>query len=132
MVNIRHYRDTDFDEICSWWVAHKEFAPLEGMMTKEGTFVLELDGIPVMTLSVMMTQSKEISYFEGYCAKPGLPKEISQTLGKILWQHGYDYLKKKGFNRVIAFTEKEALARRYEDLGMNRNMGGLTALGRVL
>ena len=131
-VKIRHYEDSDFDEICSWWRGHQEFAPLPGMMTEEGTFVLELDGKPVMTLSVMMTQSKQVSYFEGYCAKPGLDQIISNQLGVILWEHGYNYLKKNGYKRVIAFTDKKKLVDRYTALGMTPSMLCLTALGRNL
>lgn len=132
MIEIRHYKDSDFDEICSWWKEHNEFAPLPGMMTVDGTFVVEHYGLPVMTLSVLMTQSKEISYLEGYCARPGLPKDVSHELGEMLWEHAYNYLKSVGYKRVIAFTDKEALLNRYEDLGMRRNMSGLYSLGRVL
>lgn len=131
-IQVRPYQESDFDEICSWWKEHGEFAPLPGMMTPEGTFVLDLNGMPVMTLSVLMTQTKEISYFEGYCAKPSLEKRLSNALGKLLWNHGYNYLRDRGYKRVIAFTDKTKLAERYEDLGMNQNMQGLTSLGRIL
>src|SRR5215203_5652049 len=120
MIHIRPYKESDFHEIVSWWKEHGEFAPLPGMMSGEGTFVLELDTQPVMTLSVLLTQTKEMSYFEGYCAKPGLQKNIRNALGQLLWQHGYQYLKNLGYKRVLIFTDKDALANRYERLGMNK------------
>jgi len=132
MISIRPFKESDFGLICSWWKAAGEFAPLPGMMTEDGTFVLELDGDPVMTLSCLKTQTKEISYFEGYCARPGLPKAVRNAIGRVLWEHGYQYLRNSGFKRVLIFTNKEALASRYERLGMNRNMSGVYALGRVL
>lgn len=131
-MNIRAYKDTDFDEICSWWKDQGECPPLPGMMTSQGTFVLEYEGTPVMTLSCMRTQSPEISYFEGYCAKPGLKKEVRNALGDLLWQHGYQYLRSHGFKRVLTFTNKETLLGRYQKLGMIKCMSGVYALGRVL
>lgn len=132
MIEIRPYQEEDFDEICSWWIEHKEFAPLPGMMTEEGTFVLEYEGKPILTLSVLMTQSKEIAYFEGYCAKPGIEKQLRNDLGEILFEHAYEFLRNRGFKRVIIFTDKPSLVHRYEELGMVKNMNGLYAMGRVL
>lgn len=132
IIEIRPFKESDYEEICSWWRAHGEFSPLPGMMTEEGTFVLELDDEPVMTLSVLMTQSKEIAFFEGYCSKPGLDKEIRNSLGKMLWAYGYEFLKDRGYKRVIAYTDKDALAERYQNLGMRPNVSGLHSLGRVL
>ncbi len=132
MIKIRPYQESDFEEICSWWKRHGETPPLPGMMVEEGTFVLEKDDKPVMTLTVLMTQTREISYFEGYCKSPELPKRMSNELGKILWQHGFQYLKERGFKRVIILTDKDALSDRYERLGMSKNMSGIHALGRVL
>lgn len=132
MVNIRPFRNTDFEMICSWWEFYGAVPPIAGMMCEDGTFILELGTEPVMTLSVLLTQSKEISYFEGYCAKPGLSKENSNDCGNILWDHCYKYLRDKGYKRVIIFTDKDSLARRYMDLGMTKAVGGLTSLAREL
>jgi len=129
---IRPYSENDFEEICSWWRDHGEFPPLPGMMTQEGTFVVEYEGKAVMTLTVLMTQTKEISYFEGYCAKPGLDHVTRNQIGKILWEYGYNYLKQRGYRRVVAFTNSENLADRYVELGMQKCMTGIQSLGRVL
>jgi hypothetical protein len=102
------------------------------MMCEDGTFVVEYDGILIMTLTALMTQSKEIAYIEGYCAKPGLDKKLRREIGEILWNYGFNFLKAKGYKRAIAFTDKPALVKRYKDFGMHENISGLMSLGREL
>lgn len=131
-IEIRPFRGSDFEPICSWWISAHEQPPLSGMMISDGTFVLELDDRPVMTLTAFKTQSKEIAYFEGYCRSPDLDRSLSQELGHFLWNHGYQYFKDQGFKRVIAMTDKVALKNRYIELGMDLNLSGLYSLGRVL
>ena len=128
---IRPYRESDYEIICSWWREHKETPPLPGMMVEDGTFVVEVGGCPVMTMTVFTTQSKEISYFEGYCSEPGLEKKFRNTIGKSLWEHCYTYLRDRGYKRVLIFTEKHKLVKRYEELGMRQNVY-VHSLGRVL
>lgn len=131
-LKIRRFKETDFYSICEWWKAWGEEPPLLGMMIKDGTFVVEYDEIPVMTLTAFKTQSKEISYLEGFCRSPKLDPAESKRLGSLLWNVAFQYLKDEGFKRVICFANKESLKNRYIELGMHETLGGLTALGREL
>lgn len=131
-ISIRHYENSDFDEIHSWWLAHDECPPSRGMMIEDGTFIFELDGNPVMTITALTTQSKMISYLEGYCANPSLPKEKRNECGEILWDYALEYLRKKGFKRVNVLTDRMPLVERYQRLGMEFQMFGLQSLGREL
>lgn len=131
-MKIRAYRESDFEMICSWWEDHNQIPPSRGMMIEDGTFILELFGKAAMTLTVFKTQSKEMSYFEGYCKHPLIPKIISNEISKVLWEHCLNYLRDNGYKRVLIFTDKPALVNRYQKLGMIENIGGITALGRLL
>jgi|SRR6478735_2608065 len=131
-ISIRAYQHTDFEEICKWWVGHHELPPIQGMMIENGTFILENDHQPVMTLTAFMTQSKEVSYIEGYCAKPGLDSALRRTLGEMIWEHCFQFLRSNGFKRALAFTDKPELVNRYKKFGMIKNMDGLSSLGREL
>ncbi len=132
MVNIRPYQHADFEQICKWWEFHDEVPPLYGMMVEDGTFIAELNGKPVMTLTALTTQSKEISYFEGYCASPSIETSVSNEIGNILWDHCIQYLKNKGFKRVMLLCSHKKLMYRYQDLGMSVTMTGLYSLVREL
>jgi hypothetical protein len=132
MITLRPYRESDFEEIHSWWTRHNECPPVPGMMVTNGTFVLEHDNKPIMTLTAFVTQSKEISYLEGFCAKPGVSKEITRECGPMLWEYAFEFLRHNGRKRVVILTNKEGLAKRYKELGMEENMKELISLGRVL
>ena len=131
-IKIRDYKDSDFDEICSWWKEHGECPPLPGMMCEKATFVLELDDQPVMTLTILTTESLEISYFEGYCVKPGISKSVSHELGDRFFNFGYALLKQLGFKRVVGFTNRHKLVERYQELGMDVYLKNMVSLGREL
>lgn len=130
--HIRAYKETDYDRVYSWWEARNEVPPCLGMMIEDGTFILELDGEPVMTLTALTTQSKHISFFEGYCAKPGMDKTLRNMLGSLIWGHGVKYLQSKGYTRVNIVTDKLKLLKRYEELGMELQMTGLYSLGKEI
>jgi hypothetical protein len=132
MKMIRSYRHSDFEEICSWWKGHGEVPPLPGMMIESGTFIAEQDGIALMTLTTLMTQSKEISYLEGFCSKPGLDFKLRRALGTALWDHCLHFLKSNGFKRVNILSGKKRLTERYKQFGMIEQVSELTSLGRVL
>src|SRR5690349_13315870 len=112
---IRDYRDEDFGTIVSWWNKHKELAPLPGMMTPEVTQVMEMNSIPVMTLSMFTTPSKEVSFFEGFCSRPGISKSDRNYMSKYLFNHCCKLLREKGYKRVMIMTNKPKLAERYID-----------------
>lgn len=131
-IAIRAYTASDYDLICSWWKEQKEPAPSSGMMVEDGTFVLECEDMPVLTLTALYTQSKKVAFLEGYCAKPKLDPSLRNLLGEILWSHAISYLKNLGFLRVNILTDKEALVRRYQKLGMHLQLSGLHSLGREI
>jgi hypothetical protein len=132
MFKIRNYSKADYAIIKSWWDVHKQPAPLEHMMIPNGTFVLEIAGQPVMTLTALMTQSKEISFLEGFCSKPGLDKAIRNKAAETLTKFCFRWLKDHKYERVMCFTDNQKLISRYQQLGMSRLMNHLTVLGRKL
>jgi hypothetical protein len=133
MFNIRSFDNGDFEMIASWWTARGELPPLPGMMVEDGTFVLEYDGEPIMSLTVFLTQSRELSYIEGYICRPGVSKEVSHEGGQMLWNHAYWWATTAGSKRVLCYTNKEKLVERYQDLGMTKSpVNQLSCLYREL
>jgi hypothetical protein len=127
---IRPYQHSDFETICSWWEASHETAPIPGMMIEYGTFILEIDGAPSMSLTVLLTQSKEISFLEGFIAKPGIEKNLRQEASQCLVNHCYSFAHFKGYKNILCYSKVEKLSKRYESLGMTRSQSGLTGFYR--
>ena len=131
-LEIRPYRKSDFEEIYSWWEEHNEPAPIRGMMVEDGTFVVEWDGKPVMTLTAFMTQSLEISHLAALCSKPGTSKEIRSECISALMHHCVNYLIKNRRRRFVMFADKAKLVKRYQELGLSIGESGLTVLGKEI
>lgn len=132
MIHIRPYENDDFEMIRQWWIDYDEIPPSPGMMCEDGTFVLEWNEEPLLSLTVLRTQNLEMSYFEGYISRPGLEANLREELGFALWNYCFTYLKKHGYKRVICFTDKPKLVKRYEEFGMGVTMSGLTAMVREI
>lgn len=126
---IRRFKDDDYSEIASWWDACGENRPEPGMMVEDGTFVVEERGLPVMTMTVLLTQSKALAMFEGFIAKPGMETLDRRELGHSLWDHCFAYAKSKGYRNVICYGKPE-LAKRYENFGMRAAMSELVGMMR--
>lgn len=127
---IRAYKDSDYETIASWWTQAGEIGPLPGMMVEDGTFVVEIDGKPVMSQSVWLTQSKCIALFELFIRDPNtkLPKDV----GAKLWQHCFQYAKSRGYNFCITYSKEPRLTERLESFGMNKSLSGLQGLWKEL
>jgi len=133
MITIRNYKDEDFQMISEWWNEAKELGPLPGMMPEESSFVLEWDGNPIAALTALETNTKSISYIEGFIGNPKPEfKSIRKELAPLLWNHAFNYLKNKGFERTICYAGNEKLIQRYEQFGMTALSSGYTALAREL
>jgi hypothetical protein len=127
---VRPYRHSDYSEILSWWDEASVPGPMPGEMVEDGTFVLEIGGVPSMSLTVFLTQSKSVAYLEGYIAKPGVPDEDRDLGACALWRHCFQFVKDRGYSNVFIYAGHPKLVKRYEDLGMTRSLSGLTVLHR--
>lgn len=130
--NIKPYKNSDFEQIVSWWNFYKECPPIEGMMIEDGTFILELNNTPAICVTVFLTQSKEICYFEGLIKNPMFKDNNLNEYVKLLVDHCSDYCKNKGYKRVVAFSSNSKLTNKYESFGFNRTLQNLTGLMREL
>lgn len=130
--HVRPYKESDYEEIVSWWNAANEPGPVPGEMAENGTFVLEIHGVPSMSLTLFLTQSKGVSFIEGFIAKPGLPKDDRREGGEMLWFVCYAFAKANGYTGVTTYAKNEGLVARYEQLGMTRSVSGLTALHKQI
>lgn len=128
---IRPYRHSDFSMIVSWWNAAGQCPPIEGMMSPAGSFVLELNGEPALSLSLLLTQSKEISFIEGFIKNPAF-KQSLEEYGTVLWQHCFSVAEELGYKRVVCYCLEDKLINKYKRFGMEQTASGLSSFVRVL
>jgi len=120
--NIRPYKHSDFETISSWWIANGEPAPINGIMVENGSFVLELDNVPSLALTILLTQSKELAFMEGFIKNPIFKEMSLEPYGFLLWNHCLDYARSFGYKRLIAISDKEKLFSKYERFGMKKTI----------
>lgn len=129
---IRNYKNTDFEYVAQWWAAADEPTPPPGCMPPNSTFVVEHDGRPVMSLSVLLTNTPEISYLEFFVADPMFKGEARKQAAPMLVEHCCKFARELGYKRAICFADCEPLVHRYKELGMRQTTEGLASFVREL
>lgn len=129
---IRPYRTSDFKEIHSWWNSANEVAPQEGMMIEDGTFVLEALGVPAITVTVYLTQSKQIAYIEGLIKNPLLKHIDLEPQTSLLMEYICDYARERGYTNLFAYCKVDKLKEKYKRYGLTQVLDNLSAFSRRL
>ena len=85
------------------------------MMLKDSTFIIEDNDKPVASVTVYLTNCKEVALMENLIKDPEFKEE-----GAIqsLFKHVEDFTKSLGYKRIIMFSNKEKLNDKYETFGI--------------
>ena len=130
--NIKPYKNSDYPEVASWlFLSYKQIAP-PSILLEEGTFILELDNVPALSLTVLLTQTKDMSYIFNFIKNPKFKNNNLEEYGQQLWNHCFDYAKSKGYKQIICFSENEKLTEKYQRFGMKKNLEHLTSFIKEL
>lgn len=130
---IRPYRHSDFETIASWWTDRDSIPPQRGMLVEDGTFVVEGDnGEPLMSQTVLCTQSKDICILEFFCKTSREPQSIPRGLEQVLWKHCYGWAKDRGYKYMIGYSQNEKVCQWLDISGMHRSLGNLQSFWKEL
>jgi hypothetical protein len=128
---IRPYNNHDFTELNKWWKSTYNTDLPKDLMTN-GSFILEINKVPALTLTVLKTQTKELSYLASFMKNPEFKKTSLETYGQILWNHCFDYARACGYKRIICLAEVEQLKSKYERFGMKKTSNNIATFYREL
>lgn len=117
--------------VAGWWLDACQPMPTPGMLVEDGTFILELDSVPALCLSVFLTQSKDIAWTAGYIKNPKFKQSLEKE-GAHLWTHCFNYAKEKGYNRVMCYSLVNKLTEKYKRFGMTQTCSNLSSFMRML
>lgn len=127
---IRLYRESDFELLKSWWIEANELPPLKEMMTLDSTFVLEKDGVPVMSLCVYFTNCKHLAYLENFIRNPSLNN--SNLYSEKIVTHVEEFARSKGYRIIACLSYKDKLKQRYQQLGYINTLNNLSSFVKIL
>jgi len=125
-LEIKRYSHSDFENISSWWMESTGMRPTSNMMIEDGTFILTVNNIEALCLTVLLTQSKDMAYLFAFIKNPFFKNIDLEECGQVLWNHCFDYAKSKGYTQVLCFTDNEKLKEKYKRFGMTPTVNNLT------
>lgn len=128
-MNIRLYKKEDYELVKSWWLAAKEFAPLEEMLPEESTFILEINNEPKICLTTYLTNCKFFAYLENFVKDPNFNNE--EAIQKLV-SHVEKFVKDKGYRVLFCLSYKDKLKERYEELGYTNTLNNLSSFNKEL
>jgi hypothetical protein len=131
MYTIRNYKDSDYDMLSGWWHDSNERAPSRSLTPIDTTYILEVDGTPLLSICLMTTNMKGACFIENFVGNPNMKKERKQY-AQTMWDYASDKAKELGYERVIAIPYKAALAEYYKTLGMTQTLDSLISLVKEL
>lgn len=132
-IAIRPYSaTTDFPMLSRWWAAHSEPGPLETMVPSESTWVLELDGTPALSVSLILTNIPEYCLVDNLIGNPELKGSQRAEATFILLQYLEQYARDHGYRRLFCLAYRQKLKRLYESLGFGRTMDDVSTFVKSL
>lgn len=131
-INIRNFNTSDYPMVLSWWKNAKEIPPSINMLPEDSTFIIEYEDKSVACLTVYLTNSKEISYFENFVKNPNIEKDISKQMTQYLVEYVCEFTKTLGYKRIICMSYKEPLKKRYSELGFFKTLDNISTLVKEL
>lgn len=117
MVNIRNFKNEDYDIVNSWWKKVGEIGPTIDYLPEESSFILEIDNNPCLCISVYLTNTPS-AYFENLIADPEFKDR--KYAAEILLKHAFNFAKNKGYKYALGFTNYEKLATRHLEMGWQK------------
>ncbi len=114
--------------VLSWWKAAGEIAPNEGMLPLESTFIAILDGQPAAAMTIYLTNTFEVAYVENFIGNPELKGTSRKEAALQLTYHIANFARSRGYKRLVGMTCKDALKKRYQELGGVPTLDGVMML----
>lgn len=124
-MKIREYIDSDFDLLVGWWNSFKEVPPTKDLMP-ESSFILEVDSIPRVSISLILTNTK-YSYLENLISNPEISADKRNIAVKTIVSYAEEYAKSLGYKYLVCFSYKDKLKARYQQLGYLRTVDNLSS-----
>jgi hypothetical protein len=126
VLNITNFKPSDYSMIQAWWKAANEPCPPIAAMPEESTFVISTNGVPAASISVLLTNTKELCYLENFVSNPELKGARKELTQKII-DHANEYARNLGYKRTLIFSYKDKIKKRYMELGMLHTVSNISA-----
>lgn len=131
-MSIRFYTIYDYPMISSWWEKANEIGPLESMIPIDSTFILELNGIPTLCVSLYLTNITEYCLVENFIGNPEIKGVERRAASHTLLRHLEHFAQDKGYKRLFCLAHKGPLKTRYSELGFTMTDDNVASFCKVI
>lgn len=131
-VDIRHYKQSDFPVVESWWAASGEAVPPSNWLPRHSTFLISVDNTLAACVSVYLTNSKELAYLENVVGNPDLKGPARRAALEALVRHAEAWTKRKGYKRLVLLGYRAPVKKRYLELGYKETLDGVSTFVKEL
>lgn len=118
MTSIRTYTHADYDMLSSWYKDSSEPCVPKDLLPEDTTFVLELEGVPALCVSVYLTNCKGVAYLEHFIGNPSLKGKERQKATSLFFEAMSVFVKGCGYKRIACSTVYPKLKQYYKKLGL--------------
>ena len=125
--NTRPFKLSEYPLIKSWWTLRKMVPPLLDMMPEESTFVLDVEGKPVASLSLILTNTGT-AWLDNFITDPESDADIRKIGMDLAWQEILTFLKRENYSRLFAMSVNVNTKKRYEEFGFKQTLQGVTTM----
>ena len=124
---IRAYKSTDY-ALIKGWCETKGISTLTPYTLPPTTYLFEHEGEPVVSVSLIAPNSKEIAYLEYFIASPAFKSNKRREMSQSLIKYVEGVARDMGYNKLTCLAPNVALSEYYESFGYSPNLSGLTLL----
>ena len=130
-ISIRLYNESlDYEMLSSWWEGHGQAAPRKDMLPEDTTYVLEVNGKPLLSACLYLMNCKAASLVENVISNPLIFLPNRKQLVSALFSHIENVAKSKGYNTLVIFSYEDKVKNRYEELGFTKTLNNVTTFSK--
>jgi len=132
MFNVRKFKQTDFEMLHNWWKIQDEFPPTREMLPEESTFICEFNEIPMVSITVYLTNSKEFCMLDNFIGNPDVPKDLRKEASSLIIAYSEQFAKDLGYKSILCMSLKEKLSNYYQSFGYIKRLTNVSTFNKEL
>lgn len=132
MFSIRNYNQDDFSMLLKWWILQNEFPPTKEMLPEESTFICEYENIPLVSITLYLTNSKEFCLLDNFVGNPEWKGILRKSASREIIKHAEKVAKELGYKSIMCMAYKPNLKEYYPSFGYTQRLDNVSTFNKEL
>lgn len=132
MFSVRNFKQVDFEMLQNWWKTQDEFPPTREMLPEETTFICEHNDLPLVSITLYLTNSKEFCMLDNFVGNPELRGDLRKEASALIISHAEQLAKKLGYKSIMCLALKDKLGEYYQSFGYKKRFSNVLTFNKEL